>query len=47
MLQQIWLYLKVRKKYWLVPLLLCLLALGGLLVMGQGSFFTPFLYTLF
>ena len=36
-----------RKKYWLVPLILVLLIMGGLLVIAQGSVLAPFIYTLF
>ncbi len=36
-----------RKKYWLLPIILVLLALGGLLLLAQGSALAPFIYTLF
>jgi len=35
------------KKYWLVPLILILLTVGGLLILAQGSVIAPFIYTLF
>jgi hypothetical protein len=41
------LYLKVRKKYWLLPILLMLVALGALIFVAHGSAFSPFVYTLF
>lgn len=40
-------FLKVRKKWWLVPILLFLFLLSGLLVLSQGSVVAPFIYTLF
>lgn len=45
--QEIWAFLKERKKFWLVPIIVTLLALGGLLVLAQGSALAPFIYTLF
>jgi hypothetical protein len=39
--------LSTRKKYWLLPILLMMLALGALLVFAQGSAIAPFIYTLF
>ncbi len=45
--KDLWGFLKVRKKYWLGPLILVLLFLGGLLVFTQGSAIAPFIYTLF
>jgi len=38
---------RARKKYWMVPLFLTLVLLGGLIVFSQGSAFAPFIYTLF
>jgi hypothetical protein len=46
-LRDIWDYLKVRKKYWLFPLILILLLLGFLIVFTGGSAVAPFIYTLF
>ena len=40
-------YLKTRKKFWLLPLILVLLLLGGLLVFTSGSAVAPFIYTVF
>jgi hypothetical protein len=40
-------FLRVRKKYWLVPIILVLLLFGGLIVLSQGSAVAPFIYTLF
>lgn len=44
---ELWDYLRVRKKFWLAPIVLVLLLLGGLMVLVQGSALAPFLYTLF
>ena len=41
------LFLKDRKKYWLIPIIVALVALGSLLVFAQGSAVAPFIYTLF
>jgi hypothetical protein len=40
-------FIRHRKKYWLVPIILVLFLLGGLLVLGKGSVLAPFVYTLF
>ena len=47
MLKELWAYLLVRKKWWLLPVLTVLLVLGGLLVLAQGSAVAPFIYTIF
>ena len=39
--------MSIRKKYWLIPVILVLLTLGGLLLLAQGSAVAPFIYTLF
>lgn len=41
------LFIRARKKYWIVPLFVTLVLLGGLIVFSQGSAFAPFIYTLF
>lgn len=46
-LLEFWDFLKVRKKFWLVPVLIVILLLGGLLVLAQGSAIAPFVYTIF
>ncbi|MFO7287101.1 MAG: DUF5989 family protein [Gammaproteobacteria bacterium] len=47
LLVDIWGFMKERKKFWLAPLIIVLLLLGGLLVLAQGSAVAPFIYTLF
>lgn len=46
-LREFWKFLRVRKKYWLFPAIVTLLALGGLLALSQASAVAPFIYTLF
>ena len=46
-LKEFWEFLKVRKKYWLLPVLLVLVLFGGLIVLSQGSAVAPFIYTIF
>lgn len=46
-LKEFWEFLKVRKKYWLFPILLVLLIFGGLIILSQGSAVAPFIYTIF
>jgi hypothetical protein len=46
-IQELWQFLRVRKKLWLLPIVLVLVAIGGLLVLAQGSILAPFIYTLF
>jgi hypothetical protein len=47
LLKDLWDFLKVRKKFWLAPIILVLVLLGGLIVLSQGSAVAPFIYTLF
>ena len=46
-LKEFWGFLKVRKKWWLAPIIIFLLLLGALLVFSEGSAVAPFIYTLF
>ena len=46
-LMELWHFLRVRKKFWLLPLLLMMALFGGLVVLTQGSAVAPFIYTLF
>jgi Family of unknown function (DUF5989) len=46
-LAELWSFLRVRKKYWLAPIVLLLLVFGGLIILAQGSAVAPFIYTLF
>ena len=44
---ELWQFLRARKKFWLLPIILVMLLLGGLLILAQGSAIAPFIYTLF
>lgn len=46
-LAEFWSFLKVRKKFWLLPIILVLVVLGGLLLLAKGSAIAPFIYTIF
>ena len=45
--KEFWEFLKIRKKYWLLPIILVLVLFGGLIVLTQGSAVAPFIYTIF
>jgi Family of unknown function (DUF5989) len=47
LLKDLWDFMKVRKKFWLAPIIIILLLLGALIVLSQGSAIAPFIYTLF
>ena len=46
-ISELWDFLKVRKKWWLAPILLFLILLGGLIILTQGSALAPFIYAIF
>jgi hypothetical protein len=46
-LSELWAFLRVRKKFWLLPIVAAMLLLGTLLVLAEGSAVAPFIYTLF
>jgi Family of unknown function (DUF5989) len=46
-LAELWDFMRVRKKFWLAPILVVLLVFGGLIILTQGSAVAPFIYTLF
>ena len=45
--KDLWDFMKLRKKFWLAPIVIILVLLGALLVLAQGSAVAPFIYTLF
>ena len=47
LLKDLWGFMRERKKFWLAPIILVMVLLGGLLVLAQGSAIAPFIYTLF
>jgi hypothetical protein len=46
-LREFWMFLRVRKKYWLIPTFIMMAIFGGLIVLTQGSAIAPFIYTIF
>ena len=44
---ELWAFMRVRKKFWLLPVFIVLALFGGLIVLSQGSALAPFIYTLF
>lgn len=46
-LSELWDFLKVRKKWWLMPIVIFLILLGGLIILTQGSALAPFIYAIF
>jgi hypothetical protein len=47
LLKDLWGFMRVRKKFWLLPIIIAMLLLGVLIVFAQGSAVAPFVYTLF
>jgi hypothetical protein len=45
--RELWEFMRVRKKYWLAPILIMMALFGGLIVLTKGSAVAPFIYTLF
>lgn len=46
-LKELWVFLSVRKKLWMLPIIIVMVLLGGLLMLAKGSVLAPFIYTLF
>lgn len=44
---ELWQFMRARKKYWLVPIILMMAIFGGLIILFQGSAIAPFIYTIF
>lgn len=47
LIKELWRFMTVRKKFWLLPIFIVMFLLGGLIVLTQGSAVAPFIYTLF
>ena len=47
LIKELWTFMRVRKKFWLLPIMIMMVLLGGLVVLTQGSAVAPFIYTLF
>ena len=45
--KELWMFLRVRKKFWLLPIIVVMAIFGGLILLSQGSAVAPFIYTLF
>ena len=45
--RELWMFLRVRKKFWLLPIIVVMAIFGGLIILSQGSAVAPFIYTLF
>ena len=45
--REFWAFLRIRKKWWLLPIIVVMVLVGGLLVFAQGSALAPFIYTIF
>tara|TARA_B100000676_G_C17534972_1_gene559572 strand:+ start:304 stop:453 length:150 start_codon:yes stop_codon:yes gene_type:complete len=46
-LKELWTFMRVRKKFWLLPIMIMMVIFGGLIVLTQGSAVAPFIYTIF
>ena len=46
-IKELWNFMRIRKKFWLLPILSVMALFGGLIVLSQGSAVAPFIYTLF
>ena len=44
---ELWSFMRARRKFWMLPIILVLLIFGGLLILAQGSAVAPFIYTIF
>lgn len=47
LMSELWAFMKARKKWWLLPIIIVMVAVGALLVFAQGSALAPFIYTIF
>jgi hypothetical protein len=47
LLKELWSFMRVRKKFWMLPILIMFLLFGGLLILAKGSAVAPFIYTVF
>ena len=47
LVRELWLFMKERKKWWLLPIVVVMVLVGALLVFAQGSALAPFIYTIF
>ena len=46
-IRELWVYMKARKKFWLVPIIVMMVVFGGMVILTKGSAVAPFIYTIF
>jgi len=46
-IKELWIFMRIRKKFWLLPIMLMMALFGGIIILSQGSAVAPFIYTLF
>ncbi len=46
-LAELWMFMRERKKFWLLPIIIMMVVFGGLVILSQGSAVAPFIYTIF
>ena len=46
-IKELWVFMRIRKKFWLLPIMIMMVLFGGLIVLTQGSAVAPFIYTIF
>ena len=47
LIAELWMFMRVRKKFWLLPILVMMVVFGGMVILTQGSAVAPFIYTIF
>lgn len=47
LLKELWAFMRVRKKFWLLPIIVVMVLIGALMIVSQGSVLAPFVYTIF
>lgn len=47
LIRELWAFMRARKKYWLVPIVVMMVVFGGLVILSKGSAIAPFIYTIF
>ena len=47
LIAELWMFMRVRKKFWLLPIFIMMVVFGGLVILTQGSAVAPFIYTIF
>ena len=47
LIAELWVFMRVRKKFWLLPIIVMMVVFGGLVILTQGSAVAPFIYTIF